>query len=287
MNILPFILAILLVLGYISSSLLQKHFLSSTTDKTYLGLRRAERVLLRSSETARFRMLPGVPLKVQRKEPVKKEPTIVPEPRINPSCARLNLFPLLTEGKQVHGHLYAMALKLLETFYQDKLFDSGQLLDALLSAVKQQLQSNQSLSLETFDLGPLQGGYYAALKGTKQCDLVSGTGYPPLIDYFKFERGATQVCLFHAHPHMLAPFFGVNNARVLYQKLHTDCKPGVEIEAIFHMIDSVQLQFVDPKVWTLLQCTKPRHSKEGMLETKVADDVVSGVSVRRKVFVRE
>jgi len=285
-NILPFIVAVLLVLGYGASSLLQKHRISACTEKNYLGLRRAERVLLRKSETAKFWKLPGVTVVKEEMKRKKGENTVVAVPRVNPGCARLNLFPLLTEGKQVHPELYAMALKLLDVFYQDKLFEPKQFLDALLAAAKGELQNKETVVLETLDLGPLQAGYYAALKGTKQCDLVAKSGYPALIDYVKFERVPTQVCLYHAHPNMMAPFFGAKNAPVLYQKLHTEAKPGVEIEAIFHMIDSREIRFVNPNVWKLLELTKPRHNRSAVLEATVADDPASGVSVRRKVFVR-
>lgn len=283
MNILPFILAVLLVLSYGASGVLQKHVLSSTSERAFLGLRRAERRLLRNREAAQFQQLPGIPTKLPKKEKTNPEPKPVPLPTINPSCARLNLFPLIVEGKQKHLHLHTMALKTLHTFYPH--VDSKQLLDAMLKAAQHQLEKKETVPLETLKLNnpELQNTYYTLLKGTKHCNLSQHTGHPALVDYFKIERASTQICLYHAHPNLMAPFFGVENAPVLYQKLHTDCKPGVEIEAIFHLIDSRELRFVDPGVWKLLDLTKPRHSKEVGSGVVLAEDPSSGVVVRRKL----
>jgi hypothetical protein len=291
MNLLPFIIAILLVLSYGASSLMQKHFLASKTHASYLGLRRAERALLRKSEGARYAALPGVPVKVNKSEAASNSPQekkLVPEPMINPNCARLNLFPLLVEDKQTHPELYAQALKLLELFYQKKLFGENRaqkLLDRLLLSAKKKLSNKEAIPLESLVLEDkeLQSIYYMALKGTKKCEL-NRNGYPPLIDFLKIDPNPSPICLFHAHPHMLAPFFGVKNARPLYQKLHTECKSGIELSALLLLVDAHELSFVDPKVWALLDFHRSQHSSMGRkAETLAAEDAASGISLRRNI----
>ncbi|HEY4255574.1 MAG TPA: hypothetical protein VGM34_04435 [Chlamydiales bacterium] len=289
MNLLPFIIAILLVLSYGASSLMQKHVFASKTHAAYLGLRRAERALLRKNEWARFNQLPGALVKKERDTApaTTKEKKFVPEPKPNPLCARLNLFPLLTKSQENHPEIYAQALKLLDLFYRKELFNNEapsakKLLDAILHAAQKKLGTKKIIALETLSLEEkeLQAVYYLALKGTKRCKL--GTkGYPPLIDFFKIDPNPSPICLFHAHPHILSTFFGTKNAQLLYQKLHTECKRGLEQEALLLLLDAHELPFLDPKSWTLLDLNRPQHKAKS--STLIAEDEPSGLILRRNI----
>lgn len=287
MNILPFVFTILLIFAYTGAASFQKYFTSRQAQSAYIGLRKAERTLQRKTEKKQYKTLPGTLVILDKG---KKEPRIKSEekkiPSINPSCARLNLFPLINEGRETHPELYNMALKVLQLFYQEQIFLEGsqtaaRLLDSLLASAKQTLKDQDVLALETLALNEetLQPLYYRLLKGTKHSDLFSSKGYPALIDYFKIERVPSQICLFHAHPHMLAPFFGTKTALRLYKIVHQEKKAGFEIEALITLLGDAHLRFTPPAVWELIDLKRPHHSIGK--QTLIAEDKKTGISLRK------
>lgn len=287
MNLLPLILAILLVLSYSAAAQFQSHAASRRIQKDYIGLRKAERSILRQSELQTHKNASGAPVKLTKSKLEKtalKEKKPAPFPLFNPACCRLNLFPLLDE--KAHSIRYEFAAKMLRMFYAKELFGSKKgieydLLDALLAAAKLQIKDASSLPIETIALADpaLQPLYYLMLKGTKHSNLFNSTGYPPLTDYLKIDRDDTPICLFHAHPDMLAVFFGLKNTPVLFNKLHTEVKGGFELDGLLQLIGDPLLSFTDPSVWELLDLKKPTH-KRLSTQTLIASDPESGITVR-------
>jgi hypothetical protein len=264
MNILPFVFAVLFVLSYGIGSSFQTQIAFYRNQKASLKSLKAEQNFLRYSEEKQFKNLPGLEVKVDKKAastPSTRvtDPKDVPLPPINFDCARLNLFPLINEGKEAHLELYETAAKLLRIFYQTEVFGSKkrfeyQLLDQLLAAAKKAIEDKKVLPLETLPLkdSSLQPIYYTLLKGTKK-------HFPPLLEYFKVERDPSKICLFHAHPKMMTVFFGEKTAYKLYQELHKTKKASMELEAILQWGNQPQLAFVDGKVWELIDFHRPKH----------------------------
>ncbi len=288
MNILAFILAILLILSYSTFAQFQKHLSSRRSQTAYIGLRKAERSLLRQSEAKTFRDTPGTIIKpLKHKAATPKEKKAARYPAINPPCCRLNLFPLLIDGKENHPARYELAAKLLRTFYPAEFKKKGfeyHLLDSLIESGKLALKEQDTLPLETISLNDpeLQPLYYQLLKGTKHADLFTAKGAPPLIDYFKIDRAVEPICLFHAHPHMLTPFFGVKPTPALYQKLHQEVKSGIELEALLFLANNPQLSLIDPAIWELLDLKRPSHGRPSQ-ETLIAEDKTTGISIRKNI----
>ncbi|MDE3046474.1 MAG: hypothetical protein KGJ02_07510 [Verrucomicrobiota bacterium] len=284
MNILPFIFAILLIFAYAVAASFEKHLVSIKTQNAYLGLRKAERRILYTEEDKKFNALPGTLTKQKKKEKPEQTATEKAFPPINPACARLNLFPLVNEGKEAHPELYNMATKLLHFFYEEQLEDPkilGEFLDLLLESAKPLLKTQDKVALETLALkdAVLQPLYYRLLKGTKKPDLFSAKGYPSLIDYLKIERSSSTVCLFHAHPHALVPFFGMKAAPRLYQLVHEEKKAGFEVEALIALLGAPHLRFLSPDVWKLINLQRPTHAAEDV--ALVEDDPETGISLRK------
>lgn len=292
MNILAFVLAILMILSYSGAAMFQKHVASRKAQTAYIGLRKAERSLLRQSEIKAFKETEGTvskPSKQTLSPPKPKEEKPLIPPTVNPSCCRLNLYPLIIEGRAAHPARYELAAKLLRLFYEKSLLPPKkgleyQLLDSILSSARLLIKEKQTLPLETLTLNnpDLQPLYYLLLKGTKHADLFSSKGYPSLIDYLKIEQGDTPICLFHAHPHMLAPFFGLKATPALYEKLHREIKGGIELEALLSIAADPQLRFIDPETWELLDLHKPKHKKLSQ-ETLIAEDKETGISIQAKI----
>ncbi len=290
MNILPFVFAILFILSYGIGASFQNQIVSHRNQKANLGLLRAERRFLQQSEMEQFKTLPGIKVKSEKREKnssSSKEAPLqeVPLPEINPSCARLNLFPLIAEGKEAHLPLYETAAKLLRTFYQAAVFGSEKqfeykLLDNLLASAKKQLKEKEALALETLFLkeAQLQPIYYVLLKGTKK-------RFPSLLDYLKIERTPSQICLFHAHPKIMTVFFEEKTAHKLYQKLHGNKKEPMGLEAILQWANDPHLAFVDAKVWELIDFNGSKHGSPSQ-KTLVAEDDETHISIRKNIQVK-
>jgi len=289
MNILPFVFSILLVLSFSAAALFQKHFSSRRSHTAFLGLRQAELSILRQSEEKQFQELPGIPIELPKKtkpsNPTQKSDP-APWPVVNPVCSRLNLYPLIIDGRTLHPALYDLAANTLRLFYHDQFGSEKRmeyrLLDALLAGAKKELpHMGADLPLETIPLSSpsLQLLYYKLLKGTKHSNLFSAQGYPSLIDFFKIEQAVGKICLFHAHPHMLTSFFGLKSSPHLYQLLHQEkFKAGIELEALLLLANDPHLAFTQAPTWDLLDLTHTRHNK--LPETLVAEDEPTGILLR-------
>jgi hypothetical protein len=289
MNILPFVLAILIVLSYGASVSFQSRMASRRNQKAHVGMRSAEMQILRQSEWELYDHLPGEPVKVEKMKhdaPPKEEKKEV----INPSCAKLNLFPLIDQGKMALPALYETAAKMLRLFYRNTLFENQaleyRLLDAILAAGKRSLNESLSLPIETLDLknGDLQALYYTALKGTKKCQL-SEKGYPSLLDYLKIDRMVAPICLFDAHPHILTLFFGPKTASIVHREIHSGQKQSLELETILQLSSDPDLAFVNPDVWKLIDFHRPTHGSSSRL-TMIGEDAETGICVRRDFQVK-
>lgn len=224
-------------------------------------------------------MLPGTPVKVERKPRETKEESDRVDKIINPACARLNLFPLIDQGRNEHPALYEIASKLLRLFYHPTFLQHPgmeyQLLDAMITAGKRILKEELILPIETLDLKDpfLQSIYYSLLKGTKKDP-------PPLLDYFKIERVPSTICLFDADPKMLSVFFGEKQATALYEEIHSGQKQSIELETLISQ--NPELAFTSPEVWKMIHFQRPKHGNHSRI-TLVSEDAETGISLRREI----
>ncbi len=289
MNVIPFVFTILLILSYSLAASFQGRLLSHRNQKAYNALCKADLQILRLSEERQFKSLPGDVVKKDKKP--SRNQTQTPEPvklpEVNPACAKLNLYPLIKDGQNVHPALYETAAKMLRIFYQNSLFKTEKrfeykILDAIIAGAKAKLEGKNTLALETIALNEktLQPFYYTFLKGTKRHQL-SEIGYPPLVDYWKIEKDPAKICLFHCNPDMLTVFFGMKTALKLYDELRDESKKaGMSLEAILEWSTDPQLRFVDKEVWDLINFQRPKHGS-AMHETMVAEE--GGLLLRKDV----
>jgi hypothetical protein len=292
MNVIPFVFTILLILSYGMAASFQGRLLSHRNQKAYVSLCKAELQILRQSEKEQFKSLPGDLVKKEKKpqQNQTKNSIKVKLPEVNLPCAKLNLYPLLTEGQSAHPALYETAAKMLRTFYQNPLFKTEKrfeykILDAILAGGKIKIDAKNSLALETIALSDptLQPFYYAFLKGTKRYQL-SEIGYPPLVDYWKIEKDPAKICLFHCNPDMLTIFFGVKTAPKLHDELRDESKKaGMSLEAILEWATDPQLRFVDKEVWELIDFKRPQHGS-ALQQTMLAEE--DGVLIRKDVSLK-
>ncbi|HSX27120.1 MAG TPA: hypothetical protein VLE89_08975 [Chlamydiales bacterium] len=285
MNVLGLIFSLLLILSYAFFACWEKQIGAHRLQRTYLGHQKVNRKILNHYESELYNKLGGKrkssvsTLSNKKKTPQKKE-----GPKLNQECARLNLWPLIQEGREAHPLLYELTAKLLATFYKP-LFEKKTrfeyyFLDQLLLLAKLQKESPFVLEKISFP-DSLQPLYYKMLKGTKEWDLMAGVGYPSLLDYIKVDPVNEKLCLFHAHPDMLTVLFGSKAALKLHAEIHKKPHPPVTQEWIEHLCSEAHLVSLDPDLYALLKFGHLNHKLTKL--TFIEKDPRTHISLRKKV----
>ena len=136
---------------------------------SYLGHIFANRKLLSQSESETYQSLRGHSTASTEKNTSEKddEQDASDALDINPECARVNLWPLIQEGKENHPFLYDMTMKMLDHFYGNTVFrgqNKTAFLNAFLKKAKESIQKKQfCLEKLAFD-SSLQLTYYKLQK---------------------------------------------------------------------------------------------------------------------------
>lgn len=298
MNVMGLVFSILLIISYGFYACWDKHMASSRLRNTYAAHQQVSRKILNSYESKVYAGLGGKGRAVRKERPIKEEvESDEPEteeqktPEPNRICSRINLWPLINEGRSAHPSLYDVAVKLLETFYSslspNKKHFETQFLDLLLASAKESLQQEGPFSLEkvSFSDPEFQRIYYKMLKGTKQWDLRNGIGYPPLLEYVQAEPSTDKICLLHAHPDLLTILFNEKIAWRLHSEIHRKGGPPPTAQLIERIsVESHQIS-IDPDLLALLDLTRSDH--KGKKKTFIAEDRQGDVLIRKNINLPE
>lgn len=298
MNILGLVFSILLILSYGYYACWDKQGTSSKLRNTYTAHEQVSRKILNSFESQVYAALgraPSTPKK-EKASKVETEPEELEEPTekipgLNRECARINLWPLIQEGREKNDVLYELAAKLIRTFYgslerEEKQFEYY-FLDVLIDSAKAASQNQDPFSLEKVSLldPNLQRTYYKMLKGTKHWDLRNGIGYPPLLDYVKAAPSTEKICVFHAHPDLITVLFNEKIARKLYAEIHRK-DPSALTKELIEKVSAEMHQFsVDTDLLNLLQLGHPDHKEHKKVFT--AEDTKSDVALRKNIYLEK
>lgn len=235
MNILGIVSTLLVLLSFGALLSFEKQTGSARLRPYYLGQKAACRDLLNQCESKYYASIQRIQSSETKqdadKKPLSKKKKSPEIPPFNPSCARLNLFPLLTRGARTESYLYQASLQLLKTCYGKSLFQGNDReVERFFTQFLQAAAQAPELSLEkiSFPSPELQRLYYTLLKGTKKRDLAQGIGLAPLADFFKIDPSPGKICLRHAHPDLLAALFCPSKAERLYREIHASCPESME-----------------------------------------------------------
>lgn len=275
MNILGLIFSLLLILSYGFYATWDKQTAASRLRRTYVGHQNANRKLLNHYQSELYRSFRGKGEATRPKE--KKSPSKTPKkPALNRDCAKLNIWPLIQEGRDNHPFLYELTAKMIRTFYspliQGKRFEYHFLDNLLDSAKAQQETALEKIALKDPDL---QRVYYKMLKGTRQ-------GYPPLLDYLKAEQSPSKLCLFHAHPDLIALFLGPTAASNLYEEIHRENGSLLTQELVEKFSNEAHQITLDSELFKLLELGRPEHQE--YKKTLIAED--RDVQLRKTVYLK-
>lgn len=275
MNVLGLVFSLLLILSYSFYACWDKHIVSSRLRSTYLSHETANRKLLNSYQSEVYAHM-GHKKKTEsdtRTKPIKPnlKPPKTKKPEPNPDCAKLNLWPLFEEGPEAHPVLYELAAKMIRTFYSTQKQFEYRLLDALLKGGKEAIQNQSHFALEKIDLHDtdLQHFYYKMLKGTKKWSLDAQVGYPSLLDYVKAHPSKDKLCLFEAHPDLMAACFNLPLAKKLYAELHKKPPTLLTKELIDRLANETHQIAISQEVLELFELSNTSH--EGHKKTFIAE----------------
>lgn len=284
MNFVTFVFSLLLIFAFGTFVVLEKQSGDRRLRKTYLGHVLANREILSKWESKTYKSF-----RSPKKEAVKKEtqPNQRELPEINPNCSRLNLWPLVQEGKEQNLALYEMTLKLLDTFYGKSLFERPEekaiFLNAFLKKAQEMIQKNQ-FSLEKIAMdSAFQTRYYRMLKGTKTWIPEKGVGYPSLLDVIKVDEAPSKVCLCHAHQGQLIGIFGQKAGTLLFQEIHTEEGQVPTKEFVEEVFSRSHQLALNEEMFDLLEMGRHRHLEKGKTTLIAADDA-SGISLRKNIY---
>jgi hypothetical protein len=230
MNLLPFVCALLVIFGLLSTSLFRERLSLSNLKSSCQGILRAERKSRNRLEAAEY--------KNHLKENSTKEKKDKPEPLPNPkpkkenasevftnrdaqiftTNTKLNLSPLLSKENPL---LYETAARYIHTLYTTASFYKEgleyQILDQIIS---QGAAAKECTSFaDLFPKDPaLANVFYKMLKGTGSYDLNSGKGYPPLENYFQLVEGNSKPINIHYAPtRLIRSLFGEQMAASIFK----------------------------------------------------------------------
>ena len=294
MNVMGLVFSILLVLSFGFYAGLEKEAILRRLDKTFIGSANVSRKIMNAYESESYKEIRSTKKPKKKSAPPKETAvkTIPLPPKINPPCARLNLWPLLTTGREENQLLYEELAELLRVFYKKHLFHffsdpshlEYRLLDLWIAGLKHSLteKPDTPIVLEKTDLNDpsLQILYYNMLRGAEW-------QYPSLLDFVKViqvKDKEEKLCLFHATPELLSVFFG-NAAKAIYEEMHSD-KIIVTEEMIEEICRTHQYTLFNKELFDLLSLTRVKHEKSSEI-TLIEEDPVSHISLRKKIYLQK
>lgn len=231
MNLLPFVCALLVIFGLLSTSLFRERLSLSNLKSSCQGILRAERKSRNRLEAAEYKHH----LKENSTKEKTDNPVIKPEPKpkkenksdvftnrdaqIFTTNTKLNLSPLLSKENPL---LYETAARYIRSLYSNASFYKEglekQILDLIISqgAAAKECTSFADLFPQDPALATI---FYKMLKGTGSYDLGSGKGYPPFDNYFQLSEGSGKsVNLHYAPTRLLRSLFGEPIAAAIFKE---------------------------------------------------------------------
>ncbi len=301
MNLLGLVFSMMMILSYASCASFNKYLGASKLRKAYAANHAVSREILNCYASDIYNNNLSGKASTPKKEKlsdVETEPEGIEEevpnktktPELNRHCAKINLWPLIQEGRKDHPVLYELAAKLIRTFYEPLSSQKNRFeyyfLDTLLKSAKTLQQEDTLFVMEKITLidPDLQKIYYKMLKGTKNCDLRNKRGYPPLLDYVKAEPSKEKICVFHAHPDLITVLFNEDVAWHLYWQIHQKNPPALTAELIEKATSEMHQIGLDQELIKLLQLGHPHHEEHK--KAFVAEDEKGDIFLRKNIYIK-
>lgn len=301
MNVLSFVFSILFLLTFAFYACIHRQILTHKIQKTFDSQNIVRRKLAASYEGEVYKAIQTMKKNETEKKTTssktpkqKKEKKKEEIPKINPECAKLNLWPLLEQiqkdkkDEEENPELYEKAAHLFRLFYQKPLLSGAlakerseyRFLDEWIACMKEELlkERREEFVLEkiAFKDKTLQALYYNMLRGAE-------TEYPSLLDLVKVKnpKGRKEkLCLLHATPAMISIFFG-EAAAAVYEEMHSETL-AVTKERIDELCRLHHHPIQNKDVFDLLNLSRFKHPEASEI-TLLEEDEESKITLRKKV----
>ncbi len=226
MNILPLILAFLLVFGGIALTFLRDSKSFWIMESTLTSVKAAQNAVNNRLAQRAYIARQGEPLVKRGEQAPRALGNFRSRRTMCPPLeeSKWNLGPLFAhEGPSQLHPLYEPLAHYLRLLYRENLFSAHgypdkieyQILDAILSK-GHALKEVHSFSEIFPDNAKLQKLFYRMLKGTTQHD--GQKGYPPFADCFSLQGGSTPICLSFAAPQILEALFDIKTMEFILEE---------------------------------------------------------------------
>ncbi|HEY5259916.1 MAG TPA: hypothetical protein VIJ46_04640 [Rhabdochlamydiaceae bacterium] len=231
MNLLPFVCAMLVIFGLLSTSLFRERLTLSNLKSSCQGILRAERTSRNYLEAKEYKKHPKEKSTGQKKEKPELKPNPPPpkaqktdvltyrDAQIFTTNTKLDLSPLFSKETPL---LYETAVRYIRFLYSNASFYKEGLENQILDQiVAQGAAAKERTSFA--DLFPKDPAFavifYKMLKGTGSYDLDSGKGYPPLENYFQLAEGSGKPINIHFAPtRLIRSLFGEQIASGIFKE---------------------------------------------------------------------
>lgn len=226
MNLLPFVIIIIIILGMFSYS----SFSSSMTGKKEMSSYKAHFQGMREirNQKAEQAYLSQLTSKEKVELEGSKELPYFRERSEGAPQGRINLYSLI-ENPSSNKTLYAVALKYLELLYENAFCDKRKdqklckkILDGVLKAQRKNIKDNQEvleLCKIEFEDSYLKEKYFKMLNGTTSYNLQDHKGYLPLYQAIEFEKTTSKPIKFpYANVVLIEALFGVKATKEIIKE---------------------------------------------------------------------
>lgn len=216
MNILTVVSTLLLIFSITAGTIFEKTIQSEKIETSYITHMSGNRKLLNQIEVKKFQKIE--PLEKKEKKQTAEKTSAKQKKRPPLSCGKINIYPLLIEGKENHPFLYKTLGKLIYNQYchahffyinKEKALEY-QYIDALIKAAKLQQKQLGTIHIEKLDLMSvkLQTMHYFVLKGTQNFRMQKN-GFPSLFEFISCNQTNKKhkICLYHAQKEILESLF--------------------------------------------------------------------------------
>ena len=294
MNILAFVLALLMIFSIISTSMLKNHKDSVILKKSIKGFYNANNLSQNSFENFIYKGMkakkntsktktPKINTSTQNKTPKQKNKK---ENKIY-DCARINILPLLENGRKSEKKLYEIVLKLVKNTYfknsKEKNISSiflNNLIKSSQNRVKEKIKASQSRISQTKELvlekiifknENFQRIWYQMLKGSKFYDLKKNIGYPSILEFISLSS-QNKICLHKAKKELLLALFNEKTTEKIILLREKDKK---------NLKSLIAKEKLNLKNWDLIDFSHKNHSK--CAELIICTDEESQISVKKNL----
>lgn len=296
MNILPLVVAFLLVFALTATTFMKEIQTIFLLEKTVEGFHRTERIVHNNIVRKSYANISGDSLTPnEHSSSPKTEKTYLSKRKACPpsDSSKFNLRPLIEYPKELKSHpLYEPLATFLRLLYRENVFKKFKIKEIeyrLIHAWVEKAQKQPEIK-EIAELYPedphLAKVFYKMLKGTNQYG--SEGGIPPLKHFICFREEKTAAYLSFASHYLLEALFGKEAAELILQEEYKGWLKSNKY-TFFSKEEMQKMVLSHPKLASIFPSLEPylNYSKRPMPRNQIGGrDKKTGIGIEKSLIVR-